>query len=75
MYIPCVVASYHIITILFVLIIIWGENRKKQMKAVAIYEETRGSHRTRLNEANNVEHLHLELLRQEERIKELRAAI
>ena len=43
------------------------------MKAAAIYEETRRLRRTRLNEANNVEHLHLELRKQGERIEELRA--
>ena len=50
-----------------------GAKSKRQKIAAAIYDETRGSRRTRLNESNNVEHLHMELLKQGERVEQLRA--
>jgi hypothetical protein len=46
---------------------------KRQKIAAAIYDETRGSRRTRLNESNKVEHMHMEMLKQGERIEQLRA--
>jgi hypothetical protein len=49
-----------------------GAKSKRQKRAVAIYDERRGYRRTRLNESNNVEHLHMELLKQGERIEQLR---
>ncbi len=50
-----------------------GANSKRQQIASTIYDETRGSRRTRLNESNNVEHMYMELLKQGERIEQLRA--
>jgi hypothetical protein len=50
-----------------------GAKSKRQKRAATIYDETRGYRRTRLNESNNVEHIHMELLKQGERIEQLRA--
>ena len=46
---------------------------KRQKAGAKIYSETRGERRTRLYESTNVEHLHMELFRQGERIEQLRA--
>ena len=50
-----------------------GAKSKKQKRAATIYDETRGYRRMRLNESSNVEHLHMELLKQGEQIEHLRA--
>ena len=46
---------------------------KKQKTGAKTYGETRGARCTRLNESTNAEHLHMELLKQGERIEQLRA--
>ena len=46
---------------------------KRQKSSVKSYAETRDERRTRFSESTNVEHLHMELLKQGERIEQLRA--
>jgi len=46
---------------------------KNQKAAAKSYGETRGERRTRLNESTNIEHLHMEMFKQGERIEQLRA--
>jgi len=44
---------------------------KRQKSRIKSYDETRDERRTRFNESTNIEHLHMEIFKQGERIEEL----
>jgi len=50
-----------------------GTEIKKQKSGACSYAKAQGDRRTRLSETTNLEHLHIELLKQGERIEQLRA--